>query len=152
MIGQYWKLEETEDNTFWKVAREQGLERKLRKLNSNLEGRFALQGELMGPGIQGNQEKLLEPHFYLFDIFDLNEQVYMQADVRISQADYHGIDHVPWDGYITHTPSVEEALFLTDGPSLNDDVLREGLVFKSLTRPNVSFKAISNKWLLANGD
>ena len=40
-------LEETEGNTFWKVARELKLEEKLRENGQNL----AIQGELIGEGI-----------------------------------------------------------------------------------------------------
>lgn len=52
-------LEESEGNAFWRVARQL----------TNLAGRtFVLQGELMGPGIQGNQLELAEPRLYAYQL------------------------------------------------------------------------------------
>ena len=47
-------LAEDPENTFWQVARERGLEEKMRAHGGN----FAIQGELIGPGVQGNRYKL----------------------------------------------------------------------------------------------
>jgi RNA ligase (TIGR02306 family) len=55
------ELKETEDNSFWKVARKIDL-------NNCGRGRYVIQGELMGPGVQGNQLKLIEPELYVFQI------------------------------------------------------------------------------------
>lgn len=53
-------LIESETNSFWRAAR---------KLNlTGFSG--VIQGELMGPGIQGNQLGLLEPELYVFQIRD----------------------------------------------------------------------------------
>jgi hypothetical protein len=41
-------------------------------------------------------------------------------------------------------------LAMATGPSINA-ALREGLVFKSMDR-RISFKAISNEWLLKHGE
>ncbi len=54
-------LKETNENAFWRVAR------KLDLSNINNE-RYVIQGELMGPGVQGNQLKLMEPELYVFQI------------------------------------------------------------------------------------
>jgi len=43
------ELLEDDTNSFWKVAREMDIENKLKELNGN----YALQGELIGEGIQG---------------------------------------------------------------------------------------------------
>lgn len=52
-------LEESEGNAFWRVARQL----------TNLAGHtFVLQGELMGPGIQGNQLELSEPRLYAYQL------------------------------------------------------------------------------------
>lgn len=55
------RLQENEDNGFWKVGR------KL-ELGGIGSGRLILQGELMGPKIQGNQLLLKEPELYVFQI------------------------------------------------------------------------------------
>ena len=54
-------LKDDNKNSFWQVAK---------KLNiSNLEPcRYVVQGELMGPGIQGNQLKLIEPTLYVYQV------------------------------------------------------------------------------------
>jgi RNA ligase (TIGR02306 family) len=54
-------LKETNENAFWRVARKLDLS----KINNE---RYVIQGELMGPGVQGNQLKLMEPELYVFQI------------------------------------------------------------------------------------
>ena len=54
-------LKETEQNSFWRVARKLDL-------SKLADGRYVIQGELMGPGIQGNQLKLIEPELYVFQV------------------------------------------------------------------------------------
>jgi RNA ligase (TIGR02306 family) len=67
------ELKETEDNSFWKVARKIDL--------SNCgRGRYVIQGELMGPGVQGNQLKLIEPELYVFQI-KYNDGFYPYLDM-----------------------------------------------------------------------
>lgn len=148
------QLVETEGNAFWATARKLGLETKLRSMiQDHGGGRLAIQGELIGPGIQGNQEQLTEPHFYLFDIWDIQSGEYLLPDARRTLASMNDIDHVPVLAHVcTGTPSVDEALEMAETYSLNPSVMAEGVVFKSLTRPNVSFKAVSNSWLLAKGE
>ncbi len=53
-------LVESETNSFWRAARKLKL--------AGFSG--VIQGELMGPGIQGNQLDLLEPELYVFQIRD----------------------------------------------------------------------------------
>lgn len=136
-------LRETEGNTFWKVARRHGLPEKLAEF-----GNIAIQGELIGPGIQGNQEKLASHALYVFDVWMIDEQRYATQAERINIVERLLLNHVP----ILHSKAiapatVADALALADGPSLNPSIKREGLVFKSLCG-SLSWKVISNKWLL----
>ena len=136
-------LRETEGNSFWSVARRSGLPEKLANI-----GNVAIQGELIGPGIQGNQEKLSYHDMYVFDVWLIDEQRYARQEERLAIVKQLGVPHVPIIHYKARAPkTVSEALDLADGPSLNPAVKREGLVFKSLCG-TVSWKAISNKWLL----
>jgi RNA ligase (TIGR02306 family) len=136
-------LRETEGNPFWKVARRYGLPDRLADI-----GNVAIQGELVGPKIQGNQEKLPDHDLYVFDVWMIDEQRYATQAERFNIVESLGLRHVPILHYKASSPSsVEDALTLADGPSLNPSAKREGLVFKSLCG-TVSWKAISNKWLL----
>lgn len=143
-------LTETEGNSFWQVARDLDLETKMKGLGRNL----AIQGELCGPGVQGNREDLSTLHMFVFNIFDIDKQEYLLPAVRRNICERLGLNHVP---IITEnlrldpTITVRDILDMADGPSLNAK-LREGIVFKSWNDPSISFKAISNKWLLKTGD
>lgn len=154
-------LTETEDNAFWATARKLNLESIMRDMSSyglKLNGNpysFALQGELIGPGVQGNREQLTELQFHIFDIYDIEEGVYLNSIEREGFVAHYGLKHVPVYeiakmGYDSADGFLELAEFGYDnGKSLNNPV-REGLVFKSIQDPSVSFKAISQKYLIEN--
>jgi RNA ligase (TIGR02306 family) len=154
------ELTETEDNTFWKVARKLRLEEALQDLHEHGVSDIALQGELMGPGIQGNPEKLLDHEFFLFDIFDIKTQSYRPSPCRLFilnhlQKQGFSIRHVPIiysDVILGDTPTLlTDILTMAEGKSLNGETEREGIVLKSLDG-QFSFKAISNKYLLKEKD
>ena len=141
------KLEQ-EGNSFVEIAKSTGLLKALIELNENI----AVQGELMGPGIQGNKEGFDSHKLFIFDIFDIDNQCYlhfserMDRILRLKDAGYTG-DIVPTYrvGPLLHG-NVEDLLKMADGPSINAKV-REGLVFKRYDG-QFSFKAISQKFLL----
>lgn len=143
-------LKESEGNTFWKVARELNLENKMRILGDN----FAIQGELIGEGIQKNPYGIKGQDFYVFDMYDIKLGEYVNPeDCRIN-ARQLDLKHCPVLDSLTlsgiHT--IENLLLKAEGKSLlNNKTEREGLVFKA-EDGCFSFKAISNKFLLKNGD
>lgn len=142
-------LVESEGNAFWQVARKLDIEQKLADLGLNI----AIQGELMGPGVQGNKEGLSELDLYVFDIWDIDNQRYLIAEDRYRVCETLGIQHAPIVNPRMNLDdwSLADILEMADGPSIKAK-LREGLVFKSLNDPSISFKAISNKWLLKTGE
>lgn len=143
-------LEETSDNTFWQVVRKLDLEDKLMRCGRNL----ALQGELMGPGVQGNREELKEHDFYLFDIWDIDEQRYLSPTERmlVSEKFFKDVSHVPLLGIqsLANFKSVDDFLEFADRPSINHKIA-EGVVFKRFDGAD-SFKVINQKFLLAEKD
>jgi RNA ligase (TIGR02306 family) len=155
VCGRNWELKETEGNTLWKCARSQGLVEGLEKLGRNL----AIQGEVIGEGIQKNQEKIKGQKFYMFDIYDIDSRRYLNAydrqHIRFQLKDLSGesVMHVPiLDTLIKlkdlNINTMNDLLLSADGPSLHANQ-REGIVFKSMDS-DFTFKAISNKWLLKN--
>lgn len=147
-------LRETEGNSLWKTARRNELIEKIRSTGRNL----ALQGELVGEGIQGNPYKIRGQEFYLFDCYDIDAGRYLRADERKALVESLDIRHVPVLAYaadLTDTLGITDMaqlLKFAEGKSvLRAETEREGLVFKNVT-DEVSFKAISNKFLLKGGN
>ena len=143
-------LKENDDNSLWKLARKYDMFSKIRATGRNL----ALQGEIVGEGIQGNPYKLKGQDFYLFDIYDIDAGKYLTPYERVKLAENMDIKHVPgtvFTRFLT-TETVEALLLEAEGKSvLCATTEREGLVFKCHDQ-DISFKAISNKFLLKNGD
>jgi hypothetical protein len=118
---------------------------------------IALQFELMGPGIQGNKEKFEDHDLYLFKVWEIDERRYYNPTERailVNKLRDLGCDlkQVPHYDKV-HTddfPTVESFLEFAEGPSLVNPV-REGIVFVK-EDGSFSFKAISNKFLLKNGE
>lgn len=141
------ELLETEGNTFWKVARELGLENKMKSLGKNI----SLQGELIGEGIQGNPYKLKGQTIRFFTGYDIDKRErigFIHFTVMIMDM---GLEYVPVInpefGFLL-PDTIEEMLQYAEGKSaLNPDTEREGVVVRSLDG-SISFKAISNKFLL----
>ena len=141
-------LKETEDNTFWQVARRDGIEAKMRA--SLLGGDFAIQGELIGPGIQGNIYKLSKPEFWVFDVYNISGGYYMSPAPRREFIKVMGLLHVPVMSTYEDlgVGTMEELLTWAEGSSaLTLSQEREGIVFKQVNG-GMTFKAISNKYLL----
>lgn len=133
-----------QENTFWKVARELSLKDKMLSLGRNI----CLQGELIGEGIQGNPYRLKGQTVCFFNAFDIDKQERMNIDYLTTICYDLGLQTVPiFEGFVL-PPTVEEMIQAADGKSsLHKDVDREGLVIRSLDN-KISFKAISNKFLL----
>lgn len=165
---------ENASNTFIATAVNSGLLAALQQLAA--EGRhYAVQGELMGPSIQGNRENLKTFKFFMFDVFDISAQRKLTPAERVKVlfslydlgVNAEMVDHVPVLGFtgfdkplrgitISHTldgldiTNVKELLIFAEGPSLVHPV-REGLVFKRIDG-EFSFKAISNIFLAKEKD
>lgn len=138
--------------TFWEVAKSEGL---LAFLED--DDNIALQGELVGPGIQGNSYGLQAHAFYLYDIFDIEKQEYLDASTVEDVASGAGIKHVPVLGYyrlpvlFERQPSAlipAAMLAHAEGDSLvGVKPKREGVVWKPHDDTNVAVKCISQAWL-----
>lgn len=150
------------DNTFVRMFFDGGLNWALPALAPTF-GNIAIQGELMGPGIQGNREELKDFKFFVFDVFLIDRSRYAMPMERedIMKALYDAgvdpskIDHVPVvDTYVKlgdlGLRTIEDLLRFAEGPSIKHPI-REGLVFKRMDG-QFSFKAISNLFLTKEKD
>jgi RNA ligase (TIGR02306 family) len=139
------ELLETEGNTFWKVARELKLEEWLGTLKYNI----CLQGELIGEKIQGNPYDIKGQTVRFFNAFNIDTQEYLGLTEFITLINKMNLETVPvLDTDFTLPDTIEKMLNVADDKSiLNPSFDREGIVVRSADR-TISFKAISNKFLL----
>lgn len=144
-------LKFTESNSYWKAAVKYDVEQKMKVLG--LKG-LAIQGELIGEGLNGNQYKT-SLDFYVFDMYDTVFKRYLTNSERLSLCEKLGLKHVPVvDSWFTIDVdgTVDSLLAYAEGKSKLNGSEREGVVMKSLQDPSVSFKCVSNKWLIKNGE
>lgn len=142
-------LKRDENNSFWATAIREDVEAKMREVGGN----FAIQGELIGPGIQGNIYKLTKTEFYVFDVYDVAQGRYLNPSERQALIQVIGLKHVP---IVAYAASLYDTLGITDIPQLLKfaegkstlfNTEREGIVFKEVNG-GMTFKAVSNRYLM----
>jgi RNA ligase (TIGR02306 family) len=138
-------LLEDENNTMWKFAITTGLRERMVGLGKNI----AVQGEIIGEGIQGNPYKRIGQTVKIFNGFDIDKYEYLSLDSLLELTKVLELKTVPiLDLEFTLPETIDELLLMAEGKSiLNIKTEREGLVIRSHDR-KISFKAISNKFLL----
>jgi RNA ligase (TIGR02306 family) len=153
VCGRNWELSETDDNSLWRMAKMLELKEKMTKLGKNI----ALQGELIGAGINGNLYGLSDHKLFFFTGYDIDKGRRMFFDElewvlfglqlqMVPVLEKYGFV-IPNEGDI-----VDYMLKYAEGKSvLNMEVDREGVVVRGLER-EFSFKAISNTYLLGSKD
>lgn len=146
--------------TPWKLAIDMDLETALKSINRNI----TLQGEFMGPKIQGNIENFKEFKFFVYNIWDIDKGDWLSAEERYSLIedinkiiDYKLL-HVPVLDHsikiFSEVDNLDDLLAMADGPSINAK-RREGDVYKSIEKIDgryIQFKVISNAYLLKEKD
>lgn len=152
-------LIETEDNTFWKVARELNIEEKMREYSKKTGIKnFNIQGELIGESIQKNKYKLKGQTARFFRSFNIDNFEFFDYKDFIKMIEDMKLETVPVLGIVELPETVEELLKFVEGKSvLNKNTEREGIVFVSTDyvkkhNGRLSFKGISNRFLLKNNE
>lgn len=127
---------------YWRTALRYDLPAKLSKLGKNV----AIQGELCGPGINQNREKIPEgeTEFFVYAMFDIDVQKYVHPRKVVDLAALLGLKHVPVLGYV-NIPEIAQ-----DREDLKRRARQrkgEGLVYKCVLDGR-AFKVISSTYLL----
>lgn len=134
-------------NVYWEMAVKYDIENVLkdiqRKYNADT---VVIQGETIGEGIQKNKYNIKGHDLYVFNLI-INGQRIDSVKARDILKEY-GMKFVPIleNDYIL-LDNVDDMIKYADGKSEIYDTLREGVVIRNYDR-NVSFKCISNKFLL----
>lgn len=151
---------ESANNKYWAVTMKYSMKEKILDYYNKTGKRLAFQGELIGPKIQGNKMGLTENDLYIFNVWMADgKQPFEKCDIdtalsiikelelkfvpieltgifEYNAEDLQGLTELPYNKY-----------FKNAKPSQNI----EGLVFRSKDM-KVSFKVVSNKFLLRGGE
>ena len=135
----------------WQMAFKYNVEEKLRKYWEESGIELALQGELVGPGIQSNRDMLTEHEWRVFKIWDITNQRYLLPSIAQMVCEDLGIPYVTVLAksmpVFQKFANVDELLSFAEGKTERGNE-REGVVFKTTDLPYRSFKAVSNRYLL----
>lgn len=141
------------ESHFWKAALKDNIPERLKEYCISHDRQIALQGEVMGPGIQGNREELEEHQFYVFRIWDIDNKCFLDDEDFLEVSALLGLTTVPQGDivyFFDNYSSIKEALDSADHASIKHKIA-EGDVYKSVCKFNgitVHFKVINNKFLL----
>lgn len=142
------------DSTFWYIANKYGLAEKLKNTP------FIVQGEMIGPKIQGNPLQLNDPELRVFNVYNILEHRYLQFDELVQ-----ALDNL--NSTVTGQPlqmvqvlnqgdsfdlDIKALLAMAEGYYENTRKHREGIVVRSQSAPRVSFKVINNTFLIKKGE
>lgn len=150
------ELIESADNSYWEFARQRNLPEKMAQLGKNM----AIQGEIVGEGIQKNKYKLRGVTVFFFNAFDIDAYRYLDFEDFLDTMATLGLETVPvLDHEFVLNPDIPALVEYAVGRSvLNADAHREGVVIRPLREQTarnlgrVSFKAINPEFLLKYED
>jgi RNA ligase (TIGR02306 family) len=157
------ELYEDDENSFWKVARELDIENKLRSIGKNI----AIQGELIGEGIQDNRLRLRGQTVRIFNAFDIDRFEYLPYQDFVDLMEKLDLPMVPIMETDYKLENDIEAIVkkATVKSMICKDVWAEGIVIRphlekidlllsieSFNTGRVSFKAINPEFLLKYGE
>lgn len=148
------ELRETPNSPFWQIAREYNIEQIMRDWSRD----FVLQGEIYGPGIQGNRMGAQIKQLALFNYFDSAEHSYKDAGRLLDICQRGNLPMVKtlWTGKLEF--SIEELQEMADSLKYDNGAPAEGIVIRPVTEvlletgERLSAKIISQKFLSKYGE
>jgi RNA ligase (TIGR02306 family) len=140
------ELKDTESNVHWQMARKYNI-------FENLQPGYAIQGEIAGPGIQGNPAGLTEVTFFVFNVINLHfrksigRSSWFQA---LSLVD-NNIQKVPivrlFDAHEFATMAIDDLQEWVNRITYNNNKPAEGIVFRGYKEGKVMYSQKLQKML-----
>lgn len=153
------ELKPDDHNLLWQIASKYDLERILKTISETAGLRLAIQGEVCGPGIQNNPLGLKEPELYVFNVYDIGRQRYLDyADAFRLLSDWK-LPAVPVEAAnVRFEWTLDQLLEMAKG-KYKSGKHREGIVIRPVVEQEsrvlqgrLSVKAINNDYLLSGGN
>lgn len=140
---------ENKTNVYVQMAHKYDLQPKMQAYDHPL----AIQGEICGPGIQGNPMGLKELQLFVFNIYDIDARKYLDYEDFVRKAKDFDLQTVPIDliDVFLDDFTLERYLELATGLYVGTKNQREGIVIRPMVetgsyvlRGRLSFKCLNN--------
>ena len=145
------KDNETHDTShFFEIVKRYDLERKILELKRNI----AIQGETIGPKINGNRHKMTERDFFVFNIYDIDAKAYVSYDEILDITSKLGLKTVTLVYRGVMKPewlNVNALMELAEKQKYPTGEKAEGLVLKTdygIGHPRMSCKIVAKNYLI----
>lgn len=147
-------LKETEGNVYWQMFRKYNMQNIFETV-----GEFAIQGEVCGPGIQKNRLGLKEIDLFVFNVYDVFNQKYLDYVTFLNFCETYKLKTVPVEKVCVFDFTLDQLLEMAKGKYASGQN-REGIVIRPTTemysklidekygmRGRLSFKVLNNDYL-----
>ena len=148
-------LKDTSETIYWKLAKQYDILAKLQSLGKG----YAIQGECVGEGIQKNRMGLKGQHLFVFNVYCINENRYLNFEEFRAFCDKLGLQTVPILDVVDFDYDIEGLLELANKWKYGNGHEQEGIVirpveeFRSIVlEGRASFKVINNQYLEKTGE
>lgn len=148
-----WKAPDKSNEHYFHIIEKYKIEEGMRRENYN---NIAFQGEIIGPKINGNKMKQTAFSFNVFNVYNTELRQYYNHDEVVKMCEKLGIEAVPLiysgKGRNLGNLSMKQMMELSERQEYGKGEPAEGIVVKTSDTfgPRISFKVISNKFLLHN--
>lgn len=142
------------ESHYWKALHNSGLITASNNILQVTGRQLALQGECLGPGIQGNRENLTDYEIQVFKIWDIDNKCYLDPEEFRSVCKTFNIKTVPQlEEVYPFAMELGQLINLSKGKNANGKNI-EGIVYTSVNKVDgetLHFKVINNEYLLEKG-
>ncbi len=154
--GRTIDFKEESNNSFWKFAKANNLPEKMKEYKRS----YAIQGEIIGEGVQGNKYKLKGQKVYFYNAFDIEAHKYLSHIHFVELIAQLDLETVPFisNDYTLGTDIQELVKYATIRSKLRPEMWAEGIVIRLLEERidqsflthngRSSFKVINPEFLL----
>lgn len=155
------ELKEEEGNLYWDIAKKYDILNKLKRfyeevpVSGETHVQIAIQGEIVGPGVNKNRDQYTEHEFRIFRIVDVGTREHFVPEAACIAA---AMMKLPYVKIIRNRFKAFKELKTMEGflefvkGKTDRGHEREGMVFKSNSRGELHFKVINNDYLLKEKD
>lgn len=149
VCSRNFQLTHPDNSSYWTVAKMFDLKDKMIEYCTRNGGGLIIQGEIIGPKIQGNKYNVTDYKFFVFNVISYQNGRSVAYDTMTQEAlcTTMGLIPVPYIGGFIFPATISQSVELARGISVLSSIPREGIVIRNY-REKLSFKIINPDFLL----